>query len=76
MSREIRSLTEDRNARADRWTREAQLGIAAVEPEWWLRMECGWLALGRPGPNPTGANWSSWLQRRNLPFKPAWRHLV
>ena len=71
-----------------------------IEPEWWLRMECGWLAeempiaheagirllfrraatehkhFARPEPNPTEPSWPSWLQRRNLPFEPAWRHLV
>ncbi len=99
MSREIQSLTDDRNARADRWIREAHLGMT-IEPEWWLRMECGWLAeetpigheagisrlfrraaterkhFERPRPNPTEASWPSWLQRRNLPFEPAWRDLV
>jgi hypothetical protein len=99
MNGEIRSVTEDRQARADRWIREAHLGIT-IEPDWWLRMECGWLAeetpigqeagirrlfrraateckhFGRPRPNPTEARWHSWLQRRNLPFEPAWRHLV
>ncbi len=94
MSGEIRSVTEDRQARADRWIREAHLGIT-IEPEWWLRMECGRLAeetpigheagirrlfrraaterkhFGRPRPNATEAGWSSWLQRRNLPFEPA-----
>jgi len=99
MSGEIRSVTEDRQARADRWIREAHLDTT-IEPEWWLRMECGQLAeetpigheagirrlfrraatepkhFGRPRPNPTEASWPSWLQRRNLPFEPAWRHLV
>ena len=99
MNGEIRSVKEDRQARAARWIRDAHLGIT-IEPDWWLRMECGWLAeetpigqeagirrlfrraatarkhFGRPRPNPTEARWPSWLQRRNLPFEPAWRHLV
>ena len=99
MSTEIRSITEDRQARAYRWIREAQLGMT-IEPDWWLRMECGRVAeetpigheagirrlfrraaterkhFGRPRPNHTEAGWPSWLQRRNLPFEPAWRHLV
>jgi hypothetical protein len=99
MSGDFRSVTEDRQARADRWIREAHLGIT-IEPEWWLRMECGRLAeetpigqeagirrlfrraaterkhFGRRMPSPTEASWPFWLQRRNLPFEPAWRHLV
>jgi hypothetical protein len=71
-----------------------------IEPEWWLRMECGWLAeenpigretgigrvfrraaterlhFGRPRQDPIEAGWPSWLHRRNLPFEPAWRHLM
>lgn len=98
MNSESRSLTEDRDARADRWIREVHLDTA-IEPEWWLRMECGWLAEETPirqeagirrlfrrptternlfkrlRPNPTETNWPYWLQQRNLPFEPAWRHL-
>ena len=90
---------EDRQARADRWIREAHLG-KTIEPQWWLRMGCGWLAeetptghetgisaafrrvafecknVARPRQHLTEAGWPSWLQRRNLPFEPAWRHLV
>jgi hypothetical protein len=35
---------EDRQRRADRWLEGSSVRIAAVEPEWWLRMMCGQLA--------------------------------
>jgi hypothetical protein len=35
---------DDRAARADRWLDSAGGQMGTVEPEWWLRMNCGQLA--------------------------------
>ena len=35
---------EERQRRAERWIQRTQQQITSIEPEWWLRMECGQLA--------------------------------
>jgi hypothetical protein len=35
---------EERHRRADNWMQRAREQITSIEPEWWLRMECGQLA--------------------------------
>jgi len=35
---------EERQARADRWSKGAHARMLTTEPEWWLRMMCGQLA--------------------------------
>lgn len=35
---------EERQRRAERWRQQARQQITSIEPEWWLRLECGQLA--------------------------------
>jgi hypothetical protein len=35
------TLGDEREERAERWLQQATERMLLVEPDWWLRMECG-----------------------------------
>ena len=40
----MKTLLPECEERADRWLRQAIDRLLLVEPDWWLRMECGQVA--------------------------------
>lgn len=58
---------EERHRRAEGWMHRARLQITSIEPEWWLRMECGQLAEEAPS-NPYTA-WKRVMQRAQTKFR-------
>jgi len=47
--------TEDPADRAIRWQEAVRLRMAAVEPDWWLRMECGQVDDNADGDDESGS---------------------
>jgi hypothetical protein len=45
---------EERQARADRWMEAVNARIGSIEPEWWVRMQCGQLAEERWAAHQSG----------------------
>ena len=41
LSQAMPAATDEREERAERWQRQVCDRMLMIEPDWWLRMECG-----------------------------------